>query len=119
MWCPQEEAPLRAAREAEMGGGEPAERLSAQAFGWAGGGRVTAPSIPPPPGSQSAAPSAPMLPCSTLIPGCGSSSTGTRCRPRGSPAASTSPGRGLPTLACCFLWAKDGAWPRVSGASLE
>lgn len=41
---------------------------------------------------------------------------GTRCRPRGSPAACTSPGRGLPTLACCFPRAKDWVWLRFSGA---
>lgn len=76
---------------------------------WLWVGDSTLPFLPPL-GSQSGAPSVPMLLCSILIPGCGSSSMGTRCRPRGSPAAYISPGRGLPTLVHCSLELRMGLW---------
>ena len=99
-----------AAREADVGSGQVENPRRGHPAGprvnweWSGDRR----SVPAPPASQSAAPSVPTLPCSTLIPGCGSSSMGTRCRPRGSPAACTSPGRGLPTWACRFLGPRTG-----------
>lgn len=66
-----EEAPLRAAREAKVGDGKVEGLQRGGPTGPLVGpvvGRATAP-LPAAPGSQSAAPSVPMLPCSTLIPG--------------------------------------------------
>lgn len=66
------------------------------------------------PGSQSDAPSEPMLLYSILIPGWGSSSMDTRCRPRDSPAAYISPGKGLAP----WSGLGNGAWLHFSGALL-
>lgn len=56
------------------------------------------------PGSQSDAPSEPMLLCSILILGWGSLFMDTRCRPRDSPAACISPGKSLAIMIRAGKW---------------